>query len=261
MAWIRLSDDYNDHPKFDRLSDGAFRLWHQGMGFCRKFQTDGLIPTASLKQFKAYSAARMRILLTPWRDEENPLWHGIEDFGVKVHDYLEWNLSKEEESKDRDGAALRMRRLRKGRRDASCSPERPGERSPDVPGRDGLERSLERKTDLKPIVRGYTRMSEAPDANVAQRAGQLVERYGELFYQHRRGARLMQKPVLDFEKACDLVKTWPDDARLEKLAVIVLTTDDEWVSRTDRGFGIFAAKASWADDRLAAWEADQARTA
>lgn len=149
MAWIRLSDDYNDHPKFDRLSDGAFRLWHQGMGFCRKFQTDGLIPTESLRQFKAFSTKRMSILLMPWREGENPLWHTIEGFGVKVHDYLEWNLSKDEESKDRDAAAVRMRRLRSGRR----SPEQGGERSPDVPGRVGKDLVLvEREREREPYA-------------------------------------------------------------------------------------------------------------
>lgn len=114
MAWIRLSDDYNDHPKFDSLSDGAFRLWHQGMGFCRKFQTDGLIPTASLRQFKAYSAKRMRILLTPYVPGENPLWRAIDGFGIKVHDYLEWNLSKEDENQQREEAKQRMSLGRNG---------------------------------------------------------------------------------------------------------------------------------------------------
>jgi hypothetical protein len=89
------------------------------------------------------------------------------------------------------------------------------------------------------------------------RAGELLNRYAELFYLHRKGARYHNRMHLDFDKALGLVRTWEDDKRLEKLAVIVLTTDDEWISRTDRGFGIFAARASWADDRLSAWEAEQ----
>ncbi len=47
--------------------------------------------------------------------------------------------------------------------------------------------------------------------------------------------------------------TW-DDARIEKLAKIILTTDDPFVAGTDRSFRIFALKASWADDRLRVWE-------
>ena len=87
-----------------------------------------------------------------------------------------------------------------------------------------------------------------------RRAGHLVERYAELFYLHRKGARYHSRIHLDFMKAQELVRTWTDDARLEKLAIIILDTDDEWISRTDRGFAIFAAKATWADDRLKAWE-------
>jgi uncharacterized protein YdaU (DUF1376 family) len=89
------------------------------------------------------------------------------------------------------------------------------------------------------------------------RAGHLLERYAELFILHRKGARYHNRMHLDFPKACEIVQTWADDARLEKLAILVLTTDDDWISRTDRGFGIFAAKAMWADDRLAMWEAEQ----
>ena len=95
------------------------------------------------------------------------------------------------------------------------------------------------------------------DDTMLHRAAHLLERYAELFQLHRRGARYHNRMHLDFMKAQALVKTWADDARLEKLAEIVLTTDDEWISRTDRGFGVFAARATWADDRLTAWEADQ----
>lgn len=155
MAWIRLSDDYNDHPKFDNLSDGAFRLWHQAMGYCRKFKTDGLIPDASVRKFKAFSAKRKVELMTPCQTGENPLWWPVDGFGIKVHDYLEWNLSKEEEAKEADGAAKRMRRLRAGRRSVSCSPEQVGERSADVPGRVRVGkivdlRSSEKERERKP---------------------------------------------------------------------------------------------------------------
>ncbi len=260
MAWIRLSDDYNDHPKFDHLSDGAFRLWHQGMGFCRKFQTDGLIPTASLRQFKAYSTKRMRILLTPWKDGAAPLWHSIDGFGVKVHDYLEWNPSKEQENERRQDTKERMRGLRERRvtPDVSTHIARTIGAVPDM---DRSSSFMEKGSGEKPLVRGVTAIAPPPDTEIAARAGQLLDRYAELFSEHRRGARLKRAPALDFPKACAICETWTDDARLEKLAVLILTTDDDWISRTDRGFSVFAAKATWADDRLAAWEAEQARTA
>jgi hypothetical protein len=46
--------------------------------------------------------------------------------------------------------------------------------------------------------------------------------------------------------------------RLKKLTVVLLTTDEDWVSETDRGIGILSTKASWLDDRLAQFEARRA---
>lgn len=348
MPFIRLSDDYNDHPKFDNLSDGAFRLWHQAMGFCRKYQTDGLIPTATIRKFKSYSPKRMRELMTPWREGEQPLWHGVEGFGVRVHDYLDWNLSKEEENDQKmlnrhRGAFMRDRGLRQRLRDRdkdmcrycgvtvnwadrkgatgatydhvnprgpaddgnlviacrSCNSRKKGKtpdeagmpllvppperRSADLVGprvdpeisRSDLDPHLGRITDStgqdrsgssgKLFVgknggdrppRGMTYLEPPPDDALERRAGALLDRYAALFYQHQRGAKYHRRDHLDFPKACDLVRTWTDDTRLEKLAVLVLTTDDSWIAGTDRGFAVFAAKATWADARLATWEAE-----
>lgn len=88
-----------------------------------------------------------------------------------------------------------------------------------------------------------------------ERAGRLVEHYSELFVKHRFGAKYRQRPNLDWHDALTLVPLW-DDGRLEKLAILVLTTDDPWISNTDRSFKIFAMKASWADDKLRAWETE-----
>lgn len=85
-----------------------------------------------------------------------------------------------------------------------------------------------------------------------------MERYGDLYAEYRHGARHRQRPNLDWLDAISLVKLWPDD-RLDKLAILVLTTDDDWIAKTDRSFKIFAMKATWADQRLAAWEANQAK--
>lgn len=118
----------------------------------------------------------------------------------------------------------------------------------------------EARTNGRALERARDQLAKTVAATVeealAMRAGALVEHYAELFQQHRGGARYHSRIHLDFMKAQELVKTWADDGRLEKLAVIVLTTDDDWIAGTDRGFGVFAAKASWADDRLTTWEAE-----
>ena len=321
MAWIRLSDDYNDHPKFFHLSDGAFRLWHQGMGFCRKFQTDGRIPTRTLKGFHAYSPKRMKELLTPWMPDAAPLWEPIEGFGVNVHDYLDWNLSREDEDQQREESKHRMAlgrdpelkrllRLRDGEQCRYCArvvswSDRRGPGGAtydhvDPRGGDGFDniviscrgcnsaKGRRTPTEANMILRPAPRRSRSvsrfksesnsdvsgvgrdPDRILTEkeseekldalelRAGKLREELYPCWYaKYRHGARLrLIVNSLEFQDAMSLVQVW-DDARLEKLAKIVLTTDDPWIANTDRGFKIFALKASWADDRLKAWEAER----
>ena len=241
MAWIRLSDDYNDHPKFTRLSDGAFRLWHQAMGFCRKFQTDGMVDAASLRLLTHYSVKRMTELLTPWKPDANPLWTTVDGFGIKVHDYLQWNPSKDEENERRVSSRDRMRQARLPRKtdDGSlvvassvrANNTQTSERtSCEVPGWDGS------RSDL----------SEKEDDDIGTRAGRLLqELYPAWYREHRNGARLrIVANSLAHQDAIAVCATW-DDARIEKLARIFLTTDDDWIAKTDRGFRLFASKATW----------------
>ena len=101
----------------------------------------------------------------------------------------------------------------------------------------------------------------SPTAELADRAGRFVEKYAELYAQHRHGAKMFRRrPAIEWDQACELCRTW-DDERLIKLAEILLTTDDDWVERTDRGWGVFVSRAQWCDERLSAWEAKQRRRA
>ena len=115
--------------------------------------------------------------------------------------------------------------------------------------------------ELSPSL-ARARPRETAQANgsgsLEERAGRLREElYPDWYAKYRHGARLrLIANSLEFQDAMSLVRVW-DDARIEKLARIVLTTDDPWIANTDRGFKIFALKASWADDRLKAWEADR----
>lgn len=84
-----------------------------------------------------------------------------------------------------------------------------------------------------------------------ERGAALLTNYGVWFEKYRQAKLTTDNTQI--EAACQLCETW-DDARLEKLAALVLTTDDPFIAGTDRAFRIFAMKASWADDRLRQWE-------
>lgn len=44
MAWIKLEENFADHPKFEGVSDSAFRIWVVAISYANRLRTDGLIP-------------------------------------------------------------------------------------------------------------------------------------------------------------------------------------------------------------------------
>lgn len=95
------------------------------------------------------------------------------------------------------------------------------------------------------------------DPTVTTRASQLIERYQTLYQKHRHGARYAVKPMRDYAAAVTLCQTWTDDTRLDKLAVIFLTTDHKFAEEGSRTLPQFLALASWCDSKLAEHEASK----
>lgn len=98
-------------------------------------------------------------------------------------------------------------------------------------------------------TRAFPPMNGTTDPELADRAGAFCERYSELYPLHRRGARYLPKPALDYTKACELCAVWDND-RLERLAVVFLKCEEPFAQSGSRTIGQFAAMASWCDDRL-----------
>lgn len=77
----------------------------------------------------------------------------------------------------------------------------------------------------------------------------FLARFQFLYAHHRFGALYNVQPG-DTSRIARLLHTYPP-ARLEAMAVEILTTmDDSWLNTTDRGLGVLATKASWADGRI-----------
>jgi hypothetical protein len=82
----------------------------------------------------------------------------------------------------------------------------------------------------------------------------FLRRFCDLYALHRHGARYFVTAEKHVPLVRKLLSVYGSE-RLEKLALVLLKTDDEWVQGTDRGIGILSIKASWLDERLAAYEA------
>lgn len=240
MAWVRIHDGAMTNPKIAELSDKAFRLWVWGLSYAQQHLTDGVLAPAALGTMPVRLSRAVSDLAA------KGLWESAAN-GFIIHDYLDWNDSRDAVLKKRSEAKERM----------SSARER---RSQNV-----LSRTSKR-TSGEEVLRGLGNKKQDQEKETSddlhERAGRLREElYPAWYAKHRHGARLrLVANQLEFQEALSLVGIWTDE-QLEKLAGIFLTTDDEWISRTDRSFKLFASKASWCDDRLKQWEAEQRRHA
>jgi hypothetical protein len=116
---IALDDNIEDHPKFAGLSNDAFALWVRCVGYCRRNVTDGFVPgPAALARARTASAKKaIAELLKVSPGCSNPLWREV-DGGYQIHDYLEWNPSKEQV--EQKLAALREKGRRGGLRSGAA---------------------------------------------------------------------------------------------------------------------------------------------
>jgi hypothetical protein len=94
MAWVRIHEGAMQDLKISSLPDSAFRLWVRGLCYCQTALTDGLIPHSALRDMGAKrkdvdTLAAVRV------EGRGPLWDRVDLFGFKVHDYLDWNESRE----------------------------------------------------------------------------------------------------------------------------------------------------------------------
>lgn len=102
MPYLNKDDEFPEHPKIDALSDGAYRLHDSGLHYCAKNLTDGLIPERKVSRLKPeFKPSQLAELI------DSDVWHhGGEGCNTEhcpkgeagtyvVHDYLEWNKSKE----------------------------------------------------------------------------------------------------------------------------------------------------------------------
>lgn len=94
MSWVRIHDGAMGNLKIMRLRDSAFRLWIRGLCYCQTHLTDGLIPREALKFLDA-KRPDVDQLASVLVEGKAPLWERVDAFGFKVHDYLDWNDSKE----------------------------------------------------------------------------------------------------------------------------------------------------------------------
>lgn len=113
MPYLNLDDNYPDHPKIEALSDAAYRLHGAVMFYAARFRLDGYLATGQLRARNRWSKATERELLDggllhepgePCESKHCPPDDGRQ---YRLHDFLQWNKSREWWDEEREKAAKR----------------------------------------------------------------------------------------------------------------------------------------------------------
>lgn len=119
MPWGRLHDRAGRDEKLLALSDPAWRMWGCGIIYCQDKLTDGFIPDSVIHTFGVRQPNKLKVAAELCRSlvpGKGPLWHKV-DGGYQVHDYLDWNDSREDILKARRQGRDRSQRHRDRQRD------------------------------------------------------------------------------------------------------------------------------------------------
>jgi len=112
MAWVKIDDQFADHPKVLAAGPLASWLYVCGLTYCGRYLTDGWIPRSQVKKLadvdNAMVLAERLVIIGLWDETED---------GFIVHDYLEYNPTREDVKAYRDANAKRQSEWRDKHRD------------------------------------------------------------------------------------------------------------------------------------------------
>jgi len=128
MTWVRIDDGFYQHPKVAAAGPLAMAMQVAALCYCNRHLTDGFVPRAVVP-----TLLNLEGIATGLRDHEHfvtgdtATWQDVvrdlirpgmweeTDGGYRIHDYLDWNLSKAEVLK------LREARSEAGRKGGQAS--------------------------------------------------------------------------------------------------------------------------------------------
>lgn len=100
--WMRIDVHYFNHPKVIQLHPLAQLLYLRAVGYCKLHLTDGLLSTPAIRSIACDLAASIEgadVLRTIDGWVSQMVLSGLferTDSGISIHDFLEWNNSKQE---------------------------------------------------------------------------------------------------------------------------------------------------------------------
>ena len=149
MTWLKKDDQFPDHRKIRRLSDGAYRLHDTALCACARDETDGLLTEEDYDELRHADRLREHIpeLVSAG------LWEPVDGGGWRMHDYLDYNPSHAQQEAERAAARERQRRRRE---------RRIGIASDETPSQSDDESRRESRRDIQRESRGVSQGVSRP---------------------------------------------------------------------------------------------------
>jgi len=159
MSWAKIDDHFFGHPKVVNTSLAARGLWITALSWTAALRTDGWIPEEIIPVLAADGENRGQI--PTWVVEElvsHRLWERGEG-GYRIHDFLDWNPSREEVDARRAATNTRVAAYRERKRvthaDGNTLPSDPVTLLPSRPGpSDPVTRRDTQSGSVRGSVRG-----------------------------------------------------------------------------------------------------------
>jgi len=96
MSWIKLDDQWMDHPKIIKAGRDARDMWLASITWCAKHLTDGYFPAELLPSLAVTAGVDVANCLTLASSLLDACLWDSTDNGYMVHDYLDYNPTKEQ---------------------------------------------------------------------------------------------------------------------------------------------------------------------
>lgn len=109
MTWIRLDDDFPDHPKVITLSDQAFRTYITTLCYSARYLTDGALARPVAERLGAVLSASELVQAGLWWER---------DYGWEIASYAEYQSTKEQVEAARQANRERVSRYRNKKKGA-----------------------------------------------------------------------------------------------------------------------------------------------
>lgn len=111
MDWVKLYTDLLTHRKWIGLSPRAKAMLTQAWMFAGQNETDGHVPDTARKLIDHSPQAARELEQAGWLHRNGSGWH--------IHDWAEWQVTKERMEEIRQQGRDRQERLRTRRKEAA----------------------------------------------------------------------------------------------------------------------------------------------